>query len=86
MTSGEAGHVDFGALKNKLPKIQGRGVGLATSPLRFVLLVSFFFFFLGGGKFGRGWRVLVFNPGAFIVCCAPHLSLLHVRRLIPFGH
>ena len=68
MTSGEAGHVEFGALKNKLPKIQGRGVGLATSPLLFLLFCSSLFW---GKKFARGWRVLVFNAGAFINLFGP---------------
>ena len=66
-------------LRNKVPKIQGPGVGLAISPLLSLFL------FLGGDFFLRGWRVLVFNPGAFF-WGAPELSLLRVQCLIPFGH
>ena len=50
-------------LRNKVPKPQGPGVGLAISPL--ISLFLFLFFLWGGDIFWRGWRVLVFIPGAF---------------------
>ena len=55
-------------LRNKVPKIQEPGVGLAISPL---LSLFQLFFFWGGELFLRGWRVLVFNPGAFVIFFAP---------------
>ena len=76
MTFGEAGHVEFGELKNKVPKIQGQCVGWAISPLLALILSSVCIFV--GEKFGRGRRVLqvhllvflghpfVFIPGAFL--------------------
>ena len=56
MTFGEAGYVEFGALKNKSPKIQGRGVGLAISPLLFLLLLYF-----GEKSFGARGGCVSFN-------------------------
>ena len=66
-------------LRNKVPKIQGPGVGLAISPLLSLFLFSWgwIFFCAGGG---------CFNPGAFINTFGPHLSLLRVHCLIPLGH
>ena len=51
-------------LRNKVPKIQGPGVGLAISPLLSLFLLPFFFW--GGGGVWHGLRALVFIPGAFI--------------------
>ena len=49
--------------RNEVPKIQGPGVGLAISPLLSSPL--------------RGWRVLVFNPGAFIIFFGPPSCLYY---------
>ena len=40
-------------LRNKVPKIQGPGVGLAISPLLSHISLSFLFFVLGGFFFAR---------------------------------
>ena len=63
-------------LRNKVPKIQGPGVGLAIFPL---LSLSFFSFFGGIVYVLRGWRVLVFNPGAFINLFGPPICLYYAR-------
>ena len=57
-------------LRNKVSKIQGPGVGLAISPLLSLFLLVFWISF-----FWRGWRVLVFNPGAFIIFLGPPICL-----------
>ena len=58
-------------LRNKVPKIQGPGVGLAISPL-----LSLFCFFLLVFFFGRA---LVCIPGAFTNPVGPHSCLFTAR-------
>ena len=67
----------FGKADNlgfKVPKIQETGVGLAISPL-----LSLFLFLC----FLRGWRVLVFNPGAFIILYGPPICLYDTCMALP---
>ena len=72
--------------RNKVPKIRGPGVGLAISPLISLFLFLFFSLFSGffwGGFFWRGWRVLVFNPGAFINLFGPPSCLYFACMFYP---
>ena len=64
-------------LRNKVPKIQGSGFGLAISPLPLVL-----FFFLGAG----GGCLSLIQVHLLICLGPPFVFITRAFFKIPFGH